>query len=310
MKRLVLYKNALVSSLVLASAFLAAPIPPFSTVALFAAKDAAHAGDGVSAGIDNKLKPAVAGKLTFDEKLVSGLQAGERAGIIRHGALTSDRKTITVLTVEKYENGSNASEAPPRSRIAIFDGAKVLPVTEFGEYIEALEVRDLDGDGILEAVFATRSGMKRLLEVSALKFDRNSGSGAFAFRFLFRSEGVADGKFDIVNGAKGELPGLLIGGFLNAPGASEPHVEFTYTYSYNNDPKKPRLALVKKFTTAPKTISQEYEYAYMYLLEGNRAEAARRLGRLCESLKNTKSQNNLQILRACEDALKACEKAN
>lgn len=298
MKRHNGYKNNFLPAILCVSALLAASIAACFTVAPAAAENS------------SKLDPPAVGFKTFDEKVAACLQNGERTGILRHGSLTSDGKALTVMTVDRFDPSADPSSTPPRSRVAVFDGRAMWPVTDFGEYIDDLRLCDLDGDGLMEAVFASRGGMKRLMEVSALKFERKRDGNGFDKRFLFVSEGVVDGKFDVVAGSGGEAPKLLIGGYLDAPGAFEPHVEFTHTYSYNSDPKRPRLALVRKFYTTPRTISQEYEYAYMFLLEGDRAEAAKRLGRLCESLKNTKSQNSAQILRACEDALAACGKTN
>ena len=241
---------------------------------------------------------------TFDEKICANLKQGEKVGIVKCGDIFGNTRGTAVFSVEKFENKNEA----PVSSLMVCPGEDVYPVEPYSVYIEAIELCDLDGDGRDDVVYARRGGVHNILEVKVLKQAGFEKSGKPCFVELFKSEGLDNGRFDIVKSEdKKTLPMVVVGGFVNAPGSSEPHLEYSRMYRFTGGKNK-SLQKVKSVTSTPASISQEYEYAYLLLSENDKAEGLKRMKRLAESLKNTKSQGNLAILRECNEIIAKHEK--
>ncbi len=242
---------------------------------------------------------------TFDEKICEKLKPGEKAGIVKCGDIFGNASGSAVFSVERYPNKNEA----PVSSLMISKGEEIFTAAPYSVYIEALELCDLDGDGREDIVYTRRGGVHNILEIRALKHAGFEKNGAPNFTEMFKSEGLDNGKFDIVKSEdKKTLPMIVAGGFVNAPGSSEPHLEYSRMYKFTGD-KNNRLQKVKSVTSTPSSISQEYEYAYLLMAENNKTEGLKRIKRLAESLKNTKSQGNLVILKECAEIIANHEKA-
>lgn len=241
---------------------------------------------------------------SFDEKICEGLKPGEKVGIVKCGDIFGNTRGAAVFSVEKFEDKNDA----PVSSLMICPGEKVYSIAPYSVYIEAIELCDLDGDGRDDIVYARRGGVHNLLEVRALKQAGFEKSGKPCFVELFKSEGLNNGKFDIVKSPdKKDIPMLVIGGFVNASGSSEPHLEYSRMYKFTGGKNK-SLQKVKGVTSTPTSISQEYEYACLLLSENDVEEGLKRIKRLAESLKNTKSQGNLLILKECGEIIAKYDK--
>ena len=240
----------------------------------------------------------------IDERILEKLDKDESLGFTAFGDIDGDKKDDIIITVDKISKP--AMEEAPASKLAMFDGEKIKTIDDFSVYIEKLMLADVDSCGKQEVIFLRRGGMKNLLEVFVLKAEKNSANGEIVFKSVFKSDGVIDGKFDLIRSANvggKEASGLtmIVGGYLNAPGAIEPHLEFSHFYSY--DKASDRIKLFRKNYERPKTLSQEYESAYLSYLENNRAEAVKKLERIVKAAKTAKSGDSADIAKACEELL-------
>ncbi|HNY10226.1 MAG TPA: hypothetical protein PKK26_01415 [Candidatus Wallbacteria bacterium] len=241
---------------------------------------------------------------TFDERICENLKPGEKVGIIKCGNIFGNIRGTAIFSIEKFESKNE----PPVSSLMICAGEKTYQVEPYSVYIESIELCDLDGDGRDELIYARRGGVHNILEVKALKQAGFEKNGKPCFTEIFKSEGLDNGKFDIVKSEdKKTLPMVVAGGFVNAPGSSEPHLEYSRMYKFTGG-KNISLQKVKSVTSTPTSISEEYEYAYLLISENNKIEGLKRMKRLVESLKNTKSQGNLAILKECNAIISAHEK--
>ncbi|HOT75025.1 MAG TPA: hypothetical protein PK467_04515 [Candidatus Wallbacteria bacterium] len=233
----------------------------------------------------------------LDEKIIEKLDKNERLGFTAFGDIDGDKIDDIILSVDKISSAS--PQDAPESKLAAFLKDKLTTIDAFSVYIEKLELADIDGCGNKEIIFLRRGGMKSLMEVYALKAEKKDG-GEKTFKVLFKSEGVNEGKFDIIKSPEGAVT-MVIGGYLAAPGAIAPHLEFSHFYSY--DKASSRLKLVKKNYERPKTLSQEYEMAYLSLMENKKDDAVKRLERIIRSAKTAKSEDSADILKECETLL-------
>lgn len=263
----------------------------FASVIVASPISAVAAGDKTPAG-----KP-------LDEKILALIDdKSERLGLTAFGDIDGDKKDEIVVTVDRASAADPAGA--PESKLALFDGEKLSTIDAFSVYIERLELTDIDGCGNKEIIFIRRGGMKNLMEVFVLKAEKNS-SGERAYKISFKSDGVRDGKFDIIKtSATGEKVAdgltMIIGGYLDAPGAIAPHLEFSHFYTFDG---AGRAKLARKHYERPKTLSQEYEMAYLSLLENDKAGAKKRFERIIGAAKNARSEDSADIIKACEEAL-------
>jgi hypothetical protein len=240
----------------------------------------------------------------LDEKILECLDKNERLGFTAFGDIDGDKTDDIIISVDK--TSEVAVEAAPESRLALFSGGKLKVIDAFGEYIEKLELIDIDGCGNKEIIFIRRGGMKNLMEVFVLKAEKNKESEEKNFKVIFKSDGIVEGKFDIIKsvdtgGKVNDGLTMIIGGYLDAPGAIAPHLEFSHFYVFDKSSSKFKLA--KKNYERPGTLSQEYEMAYLNVLENNRAGAVKRLKRIINSAKTAKSEDSADILKACEELM-------
>ncbi len=233
----------------------------------------------------------------LDERIIEKLDKNECPGFTAFGDVDGDKIDEIILSVDKISQASQ--QDAPESKLAIFYKDKITTIDSFSVYIEKLELADIDGCGNKEIIFLRRGGMKNLMEVYALKAEKKDG-GDKNFKVFFKSDGVNEGKFDIIKSPEGAVT-LVIGGYLAAPGAIAPHLEFSHFYAY--DKTASRLKLVKKNYERPKTLSQEYEMAYLSLLENKKDDAVKRLERIIRSAKTAKSEDSADILKECETLL-------
>jgi hypothetical protein len=246
---------------------------------------------------------AAAGR-PLDEKILEKIDKNEILGFTAFGDIDGDKKDDIIITIDKTSEAELGGA--PESKLALFADGKITVIDGFSIYIEKLELTDIDGCGNKEIIFLRRGGMKNLMEVFVLKAEKNRQSGEKTFKIAFKSDGVEEGKFDIIKSANtgGKLSDgltMIIGGYLNAPGSIAPHLEFSHFYSF--DQASGKLKLSKKHYERPKTLSQEYEMAYLNLLENNKSGAAKRLERIIKSAKNAKSEDSADILKSCEELL-------
>jgi len=262
----------------------------------------------LAAAIMLPLPPAsaaeVAANKPIDERILEKLDKDERIGFTAFGDIDGDKKDDIIITADKISKP--ALEEAPASKLAIFEGEKIKTIDDFSVYIEKLMLADVDGCGKKEIIFLRRGGMKNLLEVFVLKAEKNRVNGELAFKSIFKSDGVIDGKFDLISSANiggRENNGLtiIVGGCLNAPGAIEPHLEFSHFYCY--DKASERIKLFRKNYERPKTLSQEYESAYLNYLENDKAEAVKKLERIVKAAKTAKSADSADIAKVCEELL-------
>ncbi len=240
----------------------------------------------------------------LDEKIIECLDKNERLGFTAFGDIDGDKIDDIIVSVDKASQ--TAVEAAPESKLAMFSGGKLKTIDAFGEYIERLELIDIDSCGNKETIFIRRGGMKNLMEVFVLKAEKNEESGEVNFKIIFKSDGIVEGKFDIIKSADtgGKVNDgltMIIGGYLDAPGAIAPHLEFSHFYVF--DKSSSRFKLAKKNYERPKTLSQEYEMAYLNMLENNKDGAVKRLKRIINSAKTAKSEDSADILKACEQLM-------
>lgn len=240
----------------------------------------------------------------LDERILEKIDKNETLGFTAFGDIDGDKKDDIIITIDKTSEAELGGA--PESKLALFADGKIKVIDGFSVYIEKLELTDIDGCGNKEIIFLRRGGMKNLMEVFVLKAEKNGHSGEKTFKIAFKSDGVEEGKFDIIKSANvgGKLSDgltMIIGGCLNAPGAIAPHLEFSHFYSF--DQAAGKLKLSKKHYERPKTLSQEYEMAYLNLLENNKSGAVKRLERIIKSAKNAKSEDSADILKACEELL-------
>lgn len=240
----------------------------------------------------------------LDEKILEKIDKNETLGFTAFGDIDGDKKDDIIITIDKTSEAELGGA--PESKLALFADGKIKVIDGFSIYIEKLELTDIDGCGNKEIIFLRRGGMKNLMEVFVLKAEKNGQSGEKTFKIAFKSDGVEEGKFDIIKPANtgGKVSDgltMIIGGYLNAPGSIAPHVEFSHFYNF--DQASGKFKLSKKHYERPKTLSQEYEMAYLNLLENNKSGAAKRLERIIKSAKNAKSEDSADILKACEELL-------
>ena len=240
----------------------------------------------------------------LDEKILECLDKDDRLGFTAFGDIDGDKIDDIIISVDKTSEIS--MEAAPESKLARFEDGKIKVIDASGGYIEKLELIDIDGCGNKEVIFIRRGGMKNLMEVFVLKAEKNKVSGEKNFKVFFKSDGVVEGKFDIIKSADtgGKVNDgltMIIGGYLDAPGAIAPHLEFSHFYVFDKSSSK--FKLVKKNYERPETLSQEYEMAYLNMLENNRDGAVKRLKRIINSAKTAKSEDSADILKACEELM-------
>jgi|GEM_PF-3949418 len=248
------------------------------------------------------IETAFAAGAPLDEKIISKIAKGEELGFMSFGDIDGDKKDEIIISINKLHAGQNNA---PESKLAIFRGDKIIDIDAFSSYIEKLDLIDVDGDMAHEIVFSRNFGVNALIEVYVLKALKDYKTGLTSFHFILKSGGLYNGKYDIIKNADGIVQ-IITGGYVNAPDSIAPHLEFSRFYSY--DKKTGFLCLVKKFNERPRSVSQEYEYAYMLYIENDSAEAVKRLKNILTGAKNAKSEDNIQILKASEKLLSQIER--
>ena len=249
-----------------------------------------------------------ADELTFDEKLAKCLEKSEEIGLLKVCVIDNDKKQKTVITINKFS--APAKNEPPASCLAVFDGKTFSKITPFSTYVNAMEAVDIDNDGISEIIYSEKDGMADFLQVHIIKFCSGQNKNDYSFIKLFKSEEYRSGKFDIIKpGQEKELPKIIIGGFVKAPGLNLSNVEYSHTFSVlAGKDVAPKIVKTSQYYTTPKSNTEEYEYAYaMYSIEKNKIKALNTLKILIAKLEKAKdkiSADDKEILSLAQNLVK------